>query len=66
MLQPKITEACEEKKVPLGGINIDEDKELAEEYGVMSIPCAIKFVNGEEADRKIGNVSKESLLAFLG
>jgi thioredoxin 1 len=65
MLQPKITEACEEKNVPLGGINIDEDKELAQEYGVMSIPCVIKFEKGEEADRKIGNVSKESLIDFL-
>jgi thioredoxin 1 len=65
MLEPKIKEACAEKNVPLGGINIDESRGLAEKYGVMSIPCVILFKNGDEADRKIGNVSKESLMGFL-
>ncbi len=65
-LGPKLEEACEEKGVPLGKVNIDEDRELAAEFGIMSIPCVVLFKNGEEADRKVGNVSKESLLGFLG
>lgn len=66
MIEPKIHDVCEEKKLPLGGINIDESQNIAQKYGVMSIPTIIKFENGKEVARKIGNVSKESLLDFLG
>jgi thioredoxin 1 len=65
MLAPNLEAACEEKKVPLGKVNIDVEKGIAEEYGVMSIPTIIKFRKGEEADRKIGNVSKDTILDFL-
>ena len=66
MLAPKLEEACKEKGIPLGKINIDEYQGLAQDFGVMSIPCVVLFKRGEEADRSIGNVSKESLLKFLG
>lgn len=35
-------------------LNVDENRELAQEHGVMSIPTVIIFKNGEEIDRKIG------------
>ncbi len=65
-LGPVLEEACKEKGVPLGKVNVDGSRELASRFGIMSIPCVILFENGEEADRKIGSVPKESLLEFLG
>jgi thioredoxin len=66
MVAPKLEEACGETKVPLGKVDIDKSPDVAMQYGVMSIPCMILFKDGREANRKIGNVPKESLLAFLG
>ena len=40
--------------------------ELAEKYGVSSIPCLIVFDGGEEVDRKAGLQSKKRLLKMLG
>ncbi len=66
MLAPKLEEACKEKGIPLGKVNVDSNRELASKFGVMSIPCVILFRNGKEADRIIGNVPKERISAFLG
>jgi len=40
-------------------INVDENQQLAQEYGVMSIPTVILFKKGEEIDRQIGFSGKE-------
>ena len=42
-----------------------ENQELAEEYGVMSIPTFIVIKNGKETGRTIGVQSKEQLLKIL-
>ena len=47
-------------------VDIDEESELAEKYGVSSIPCLIVFDGGEEVDRKTGLQSKKRLLKMLG
>ncbi len=46
-------------------INVDEQPELAVQFGVMSIPTLIVFKNGEIADKKVGAQTKEALLAML-
>lgn len=66
MLTPKLEEVCREKGVPVGKVNIDDYQGLARDFGVMSIPCIVLFKKGEEVGRSIGNVSKETLLKFLG
>ena len=43
-----------EKKVLIGKLNVDENQEIAQRYGVMSIPTMIIFKNGKEIDRRIG------------
>lgn len=52
--------------VKIISVNIDILPELAEKYEVSSIPCLIKFVDGTEAGRSIGLVSKRKLAKFLG
>jgi len=39
--------------------------DLAEEYGVFSIPCVVLMKDGAEADRSVGLVPKEQLVAML-
>ena len=42
-------------------VNVDDFRELAIKYGIMSIPALIKFVNGEEVKRTVGFKTKEEL-----
>ena len=46
-------------------INIDDEDELAEDYGVASIPCLVIFKNGAEATRSVGLKPKEALEDML-
>ncbi len=42
------------KDYNIASVNIDESPEIAEEFGVSSIPCLVVFENGKEIKRKIG------------
>ena len=42
-------------------LNVDENPEVARDYGVMSIPTLIVFINGREMDRIIGSQSEDAL-----
>lgn len=50
-----------EGKVKFAKLNIDQNRELADEYGVMSIPTLLLFVNGEEKDRLVGAMDDTTL-----
>lgn len=47
-------------------VNVDENQELAGEYGVMSIPTVVLFKDGQEIDRKIGYAGKQGYVDLLG
>ena len=57
-LSPVIESLAEkyEGKVLVGTVNVDEERELAIRYGVMSIPTVVFLKNGREFDRKIGTM----------
>ena len=67
MLGPVIEELAGELagKAVVGKVNVDEERELAERYGVMSIPTVVLFKDGQEAARSVGLVPKQRLLAML-
>ena len=46
-------------------LNIDEEMEIAQKYGVMSIPTFIVIKNGEVAARDKGAKPKNAVLAML-
>ena len=46
-------------------VNVDEHSEIAQKYGVMSIPTVILFSKGEEIKKHVGYLSKEDLLSWL-
>lgn len=58
MVAPKIKEAAEAVGVAVHEVNIDEDKDLVEQFGVMSIPTVIVAKDGKEIDRLIGTKSE--------
>ncbi len=62
MLRPALEELSEERTdCKVVSIDIDEEPELADRYGISSIPCVIAFKDGEEANRSIGLVPKDVL-----
>lgn len=52
-------------KVNVGKVNVDENREIAHEYGVMSIPTLIVFNGGNAVDRIVGFKSKNELKDLL-
>ena len=46
-------------------VNIDEQEELAEKYGVSSIPCIVVLKDGEEVNRAVGVQSLKKLNKML-
>jgi thioredoxin 1 len=49
------------KDVKFAKVNVDENGMLAQQSGVMGIPCIIIFRNGEEVDRVVGFQTEEQL-----
>ena len=55
MMAPVIEEiAGEADDVKVGKLNIDNEMEIAQKYGVMSIPTLIVFRDGKEVKRDLG------------
>jgi thioredoxin 1 len=66
MLMPLIEEiAAERTDIKVGKINVDENPDLATEFGVMSIPTLIVMKNGKEVNRAVGGKSKAAILSML-
>ena len=68
MLSPVIEEIAEEYegKITVAKCNIDEEMQLAVQYGISSIPTILLFENGEIVKKSIGFAPKESLIEELG
>lgn len=67
MLSPIIEEVRNETegKAVVGKINVDEQQELAMQFGVMSIPTLLVFKNGEVVKKQIGFIPKQAVLGLL-
>ena len=67
MLAPAIEEIAKEyaDTVTVGTINVDEQPELANMFGIASIPTVMVFKNGEVTGTSIGYVPKEKLVDLL-
>ena len=66
MMAPVIEEIAEEAAdIKVGKLNIDNEMEIAQKYGVMSIPTLIVFKNGEEVKRDLGAKPKKAVLDML-
>ena len=53
-------------KVVFGKLNVDENPETAQRFGIMAIPTLLVMKNGEEVDRIVGVLPKSQLEAKIG
>lgn len=66
MVSPIIDEiANEATDFKVGKINVDEQPELAAQFGVMTIPTLMIFDKGQVVNKSIGAQPKENILALL-
>ena len=67
MLSPIVDEvASEHTDVKVGKSNVDEQPELAQQFGIMSIPTLIVFRNGQKVNESIGLIPKEKVEELIG
>ncbi len=66
MVSPVVDEiAAERDDIKVGKINVDEQGELAQQFGVMSIPTLLVMKNGQIANKTVGAMPKENILELL-
>lgn len=46
-------------------INVDEHQEIAQKFGVMSIPMIVVFKNGVETSKQVGFIPEESIRKLI-
>lgn len=67
MVAPVLEEIAQEnaERMRLGKLNVDENPQTAEKYGIMNIPTMILFKNGKEVTRIIGFRPKSEIIRSL-
>ena len=66
MVSPLVDQIAEENPQYLvGKINVDNEPELAQEFGVMSIPMLVVMKDGEVVNKSAGARPKPQILAML-
>jgi thioredoxin 1 len=67
MIAPLLTEAADEyaDRVTVAKINIDENPNTPNKFGIRSIPTLMLFKDGSVQAQKLGAMSKSQLTEFL-
>ena len=66
MVSPVVDEIASERgDIKVGKVNVDEQPELAAQFGVMSIPTLVVMKNGKLANKTVGAKPKAQILAML-
>ncbi len=67
MVSPIIEQIAEEYagQVKVGKLNVDENRGVAAQFGIMSIPTIMIFKDGQMVDQIIGAVPKSVIVAKI-
>ena len=66
MVAPIVDAIAEERAdVVVGKVNVDEEMELATQFGIVSIPTLVVMKNGEKAAQALGYQSKAAIEKLL-
>ncbi|MGI6181333.1 MAG: thioredoxin [Agathobaculum sp.] len=66
MVSPILDEiAAEKPEIKVGKVNVDEQPELASQFGVMSIPTLVVMKNGKIVNQAMGARPKSAILSLL-
>lgn len=68
MVAPILEQLAEDVagKAIIGKINVDEEMELSQEFGIMSIPTILVFEAGKQKNKMVGFRDKSDLRNMLG
>lgn len=66
MIAPTIHEISEERTdIVVGKVNVDEEMQLAVQFGISSIPTLLLFKDGKLINQAVGLLPKASVLKFI-
>lgn len=66
MIAPTIHEISEERSdVVVGKVNVDEEMQLAMQFGISSIPTLLLFKDGKLVNQAVGLLPKASVLKLI-
>ena len=66
MVAPIVEEiAAERPDITVGKVNVDEEMELAVQFGIVSIPTLIVMKGGAVAEKAVGYMPKADILKLL-
>ena len=66
MVVPLVEEIAEENAdIVVGKVNVDVENELANQFGIMTIPTLIVLENGKIINKAVGAMPKEAILDLL-
>jgi thioredoxin 1 len=66
MLSPVVDEVANEMTdIKVGKVNVDEERELASQFDIMSIPALLVFNNGKLVNSSVGTKPKQDILQML-
>ena len=66
MVSPVVDEIASERgDIKVGKVNVDEQPELAAQFGVMSIPTLVVMKGGKVVNKTVGARPKAQILAML-
>ena len=68
MLAPTLDEVAAETagKAAVYKLDIDQSPDIAQKYGVMSVPTLMVFENGQVKNQAVGVQPKQNILSMIG
>lgn len=63
MMSPIVDELADDYdgRVLVGKVDVDENQDICDDYGIMNIPTILFFKNGELVNRIVGATGKDAL-----
>lgn len=61
MIEPHVADIAAETTAAVGKVDVDENQELASQYGVRGVPTLLLFVDGDLEDRIVGAQGRDAL-----
>ncbi|WP_335998790.1 thioredoxin [Halorientalis halophila] len=65
MLEPTIEELAAETEAAIAKVDVDQNQQLAAQYGVQGVPMLLLFADGEPAEKLVGVKSKDDLAGLI-
>ena len=58
MISPMVEKVCDDVKIVVASIDVEESPNLTEKFAIYSVPCLVLFGSGKEIARVVGSQSE--------